>query len=669
MPTPKHTPYKHFLSLLFLLTLSLPSTTPTTLPPPSTLPSDAVALLSFKFKADLDNTLLYTITDRFDYCQWRGVKCVQSRVIRLDLRSSGLRGSFPPDTLTRLDQLRVLSLRNNSLTGPIPDLAQLVNLKSLLLDQNSFSGDFPPSILSLHRLLILDLSHNNFSGSIPTEITVLDRLNYLKLDSNRFNGTIPPLNQSSLTFLNVSNNNLTGAIPVTPTLSRFRLSSFAFNPNLCGEIINKECRSDHPFFNSSSSGGRGKADSTPPPPTHSQGVVLSPPSSKKHNRGVGVALGFIIGALFLLVAVLCLFALFKKLRNQHSSSKSAAIDAEAVDSSRAVTKTEFANIVTEKKEKTMEITTTETRAKHVVKSGNLVFCSGEEGEEERMYDLEKLMRASAELLGRGSIGTTYKAVMNNGVVVTVKRLDAGKTAITSGEMFERHMKIVGGLKHPNLVPIRAYFQAKEERLVIYDYQANGSLFNLIHGSRSTRAKPLHWTSCLKIAEDVSQGLAYIHQASKLIHGNLKSSNVLLGSDFEACLTDYSLSLLADSSSSTGDPDSEGYKAPEIRKSASRASQRATPKSDVYAFGILLLELLTGKPPSQHPFLSPADMWDWVVAMREEDCGDDNRLCMLVEVAGICSLTSPEQRPLMWQVLKMVREVKESVVVEDDARNT
>ncbi|KAH7845831.1 hypothetical protein Vadar_006561 [Vaccinium darrowii] len=667
MPTPKHTPYKHFLSLLFLLTLSLPSATPTTLPPPSTLPSDAVALLSFKSKADLDNTLLYTITDRFDYCQWRGVKCVQSRVIRLDLRSSGLRGSFPPDTLTRLDQLRVLSLRNNSLTGPIPDLAQLVNLKSLLLDQNSFSGDFPPSILSLHRLLILDLSHNNFSGSIPTKITVLDRLNYLKLDSNRFNGTIPPLNQSSLTFLNVSNNNLTGAIPVTPTLSRFGLSSFAFNPNLCGEIINKECRSDHPFFNSSSSGGGGgKADSSPPPPTHSQGVVLSPPCSKKHNRGVGVALGFIIGALILLVAVLCLFALFKKLRNQHSSSKSAAIDAEAVDSSSAVTETEFANIVTEKKEKTMEITTTETRARHVVKSGNLVFCSGEEEEEERMYDLEKLMRASAELLGRGSIGTTYKAVMDNGVVVTVKRLDAGKTAITSAEMFERHMKIVGGLKHPNLVPIRAYFQAKEERLVIYDYQTNGSLFNLIHGSRSTRAKPLHWTSCLKIAEDVSQGLAYIHQASKLIHGNLKSSNVLLGSDFEACLTDYSLSLLADSSSSTGDPDSEGYKAPEIRKSASR---RATPKSDVYAFGILLLELLTGKPPSQHPFLSPPDMWDWVVAMREDDCGDDNRLCMLVEVAGICSLTSPEQRPLMWQVLKMVREVKESVVVEDDARNT
>ncbi|KAI8535059.1 hypothetical protein RHMOL_Rhmol10G0145500 [Rhododendron molle] len=667
MPTPIHTstlsPHKHFRSLLLLLTLSLPSTTLLVPPPPppstSTLPSDAVALLSFKSKADLDNTLLYTTTDRFDYCQWQGVKCVQNRVVRFVLRGSGLRGSFPPDTLSRLDQLRVLSLRNNSLSGPLPDLSPLLNLKSLVLDHNYFSGSFPPSVIFLHRILILDLSHNNLTGPIPADITVLDRLDYLKLDSNRFNGTIPPLNQSSLTFLNVSDNNLTGPIPVTPTLARFRISSFSSNPNLCGEIIDKECPSDRPFFNSSSSGG----DSTASPLIQSQGVnvLLSPPSPKKKHSRVGVVLGVIIGALILVAAALCLFAVFKKLRSRETPSKSLANKAEAVNSS-AVTEAEFVDTATEAaKEKKIDTTATEARNSAVVKSGNLIFCSGE-----GMYDLERLMRASAELLGRGTMGTTYKAVMNNGVVVSVKRLDAGKTAITSGEVFERHMEVVGGLKHPNLVPVRAYFQAKDERLIIYDYQPNGSLFNLIHGSRSTRAKPLHWTSCLKIAEDVSQGLAYIHQASKLIHGNLKSSNVLLGSDFEACLTDYALSVLADSSSSTGDPDSEGYKAPEIRKSSGR---RATPKSDVYAFGVLLLELLTGKPPSQHPFLSPADMWDWVVAMREEDGGDDNRLCMLVDVAGICSLTSPEQRPLMWQVLKMVREVKESVVVEDDARNT
>ncbi|KAF2295335.1 hypothetical protein GH714_032598 [Hevea brasiliensis] len=179
------------------------------------------------------------------------------------------------------------------------------------------------------------------------------------------------------------------------------------------------------------------------------------------------------------------------------------------------------------------------------------------------------------------------------------------------------------------------------------------------GSRSTRAKPLHWTSCLKIAEDVAQGLAYIHQASKLVHGNLKSSNILLGADFEACITDYCLAALADAS--TEDPDSTACKAPEIRKS----SHRATAKTDVYAFGVLLLELLTGKHPSHHPFLAPADMLDWVRAVREDDGAEDNQLGMLTEVASVCSLTSPEQRPAMWQVLKMIHEIKESAVVEDN----
>lgn len=261
------------------------------------------------------------------------------------------------------------------------------------------------------------------------------------------------------------------------------------------------------------------------------------------------------------------------------------------------------------------------------------------------------------------MGTTYKAKMDNQLIVTVKRLDAIKMAGVNGEMFERHMETVGALRHPNLVPIKAYFQAREERLIIFDYQPNGSIFNLIHGSRSTRAKPLHWTSCLKIAEDVAQGLSYIHQASKLTltHGNLKASNVLLGTDFEACLTDYCLTTLSSSSSDDDDPDCARYRGPEARK----PGRWATPKSDVYSFGVLLLELLSGKPPSQHPFLAPPDMPDWVRTMRGDDNAfEDNQLGMLVEVASLCSLTSPEQRPTMWQVLKMIQRIKASVSPDD-----
>ncbi|KAM7520443.1 hypothetical protein LguiB_019405 [Lonicera macranthoides] len=647
------------LLLFFSLILSLPtSATATQFPVNIPLPTDAVALLSFKSKSDLDNKLLYTLNERFDYCQWQGVKCVQGRVVRFILQGFGLRGLLAPNTLTSLDQLRVLSLRNNSLAGPIPDLGGLPNLRTLFLDHNFFSGTFPNSLPLLHRLINLDLSHNNLSGHIPSEVNALDRLNYLRLEWNHFNGTIPPLNQSTLEVFNVSSNNFSGPIPVTPTLVKFGISSFFMNPNLCGEILNKVCRSSSPFFDSPSS------TASPPTPllqnAQSQGVVLSPPSKKKH-KSLGVVLGFVIGVLILIAAILCLFAFFKRRRDQNENqieSKSAMFNDEAVNNDPTETSSNVIQLVNTELEVIHEKKSQVPQRRD--KSGNLIFCTGETP----FCNLEQLMRASAELLGRGTIGTTYKAAMDNQLIVSVKRLDASKTAITTGEEFERHMEAVGGLRHPNLVSVRAYFQAKHERLIIYDYQPNGSLFNLIHGSRSTRAKPLHWTSCLKIAEDLAMGLSYIHQASRLIHGNLKSSNVLLGPDFEACLTDYCLSILADTTSSNDDPDSVGYRAPELRKSSSRA----TPKSDVYAFGVLLLELLTGKPPSQHPFIIPADMPEWVRAMRDADDGEDDRLGLLVEVAGVCSLTSPEQRPGMRQVLKMIQEVKESAMMEDHARN-
>lgn len=646
----------HIFTVLLFLTLTAAAPTPEQPPPQLNLilPSDAVSLLAFKSKADTDNKLFYTLNQRSDHCQWQGVKCAQGRVVRLFLKSFGLRGIFPPDTLTRLDQLRVLSLRNNSLAGPIPDLTGLANLKTLLLDQNFFSGTFPPSILSLHRLRILGLSYNNLSGLLPVELTVLDRLNYLRLEWNRFNGSIPPLNQSSLDTFNVSGNNLTGPIPVTPTLSRFGISSFLLNPNLCGKILNKICHSTtSPFFDSPDGAA------SPPSPflqnAQSQGVGLSPPSSKK-QRKTGVILGFVIGTLILIAAILSMFAFFKNQRRQQAESKS---------TSELFTTEPPLNTNTSNTTNAMQVVSSEIQMKEKKvrvpqreKSGNLIFCDGETP----FCSLEQLMRASAELLGRGTIGTTYKALMDNQLTVTVKRLDAGKTAVTSGDAFERHLEVVGVLRHPNLVPLRAYFQTKQQRLLIYDFQPNGSLFNLIHGSRSARAKPLHWTSCLKIAEDVALGLAYIHQVSRLIHGNLKSSNILLGADFETCLTDYCLAILADSTWND-DLNSAAYKAPEIRKS----SRRATTNSDVYAFGILLLELLTGKPPFQHPFLAPSGMADWVRAMREDDGEEDNRLRMLVEVAGFCSLTSPEQRPTMRQVVKMIQEIKETAIIEDNSR--
>jgi hypothetical protein len=125
--------------ILLLLLLSFTTLTTSQLEQTTDrLPPDVVSILSFKSKADLDNKLFYTLNERFEYCQWQGIKCAQGRVVRVALQSSGLRGTFPPFSLSWLDQLRVLSLQNNTLSGPIPDLSPLFNLKSLILNHNTF---------------------------------------------------------------------------------------------------------------------------------------------------------------------------------------------------------------------------------------------------------------------------------------------------------------------------------------------------------------------------------------------------------------------------------------------------------------------------------------------------------------------------------------------------
>ncbi|XP_068654215.1 probable inactive receptor kinase At5g67200 [Aristolochia californica] len=624
-----------FPAVVFLVLVHLPLQTPATKPRPSedlSLPHDAVALIAFKSSADEGRRLNFSVSASLDYCWWEGVKCVKGKVVHLVLESSGLKGRFAGNTLTRLDQLRVLSLKNNSLSGPVPDLSALLNLKSLFLDHNSFEGSFPLSIVSLHRLRTLDLSRNAFDGPIPDQLAGLDRLYYLRLELNRFNGTIPAFNQSFLRVFNVSGNNLTGAVPATAALLRFDLSAFAGNIGLCGEVLHKHCETHVPFFSSSM---------VPQPAqgldAQNQGILLSPPPKKKHIRTaaiVGLTAGILLVAAFLVGFSLLIKKTYKRKITRISSPTAASALAP-----RHIEEEEEPTLPAAPKASNKSL-----EKLQMAKSGNLIFCAGES----QVYTLEQLMKASAELLGRGTTGTTYKAVLDNQLIVSVKRLDAGLLSGLSKEVFERHMGIVGNLRHPNLVPLRAYFQAKDERILVYDYQPNGSLYSLIHGSRSARAKPLHWTSCLKIAEDVAQGLAYIHQASRLVHGNIKSSNVLLGAEFEACLTDYCVSVLIEVDDETG------YRAPETRKS----SKRATPKSDVFSFGLLLLELLTGRLPFQQPFLTAADLPNWVRSVREDD-SEDTRLLMLLDIAIACIQASQEQRPTTWQILKMIQEIKDS----------
>ncbi|KAI3728480.1 hypothetical protein L6452_17117 [Arctium lappa] len=603
---------------------------------------DKEALLGLKSSIDPSNSLQWNGTD---FCKWEGVReCLRGRVSKLVLENLNLRGTLDSRNLNQLDQIRVLSLKQNSISGEIPQLSGLANLKSLYLSYNNFSGEFPASLTTLHRLKTIVLSGNHLSGPIPESVLNVQRLYVLYLDDNKFAGKIPPLNQTSLRYLNLSNNQLSGQIPATPILVRFNSTSFSGNVDLCGAAFNLPCIiSPSPSF----------SPVNPTPPTTAA-------KKSNHRRKINIIIIAVSVGGFLLLCILVALLTICLKRKKKKSPEVGVKRAEAVPTARSGGGGGVASGSGKNGGGGFS-----SEGDDGGGIGKLVFFGGGD-QPEMSYSLEDLLKASAETLGRGTVGSTYKAVMESGFIVTVKRLkDARYPRV---EEFRRHVEVIGRLRHQNLVPLRAYFQAKEERLLVYDYFPNGSLFSLIHGSRtSAGGKPLHWTSCLKIAEDLATGLLYIHQNPGLTHGNLKSSNVLLGSDFESCLTDYGLmSFRNPDFPEESSASSLFYRAPECRDMRKPLTQQA----DVYSFGVLLLELLTGKTPFQDLVLEHgSDIPRWVKSVREEETesGDEptssgneaseEKLTALLNIAMACISLVQENRPVMKEVLRMIRETR------------
>ncbi|KAJ8759254.1 hypothetical protein K2173_006774 [Erythroxylum novogranatense] len=622
---------------------------------------DMEALLALKSSIDPSNSLPWP--QGSDVCNWQGIKeCFNGRVSKLVVEYLNLNGTIDGKSLNQLDQLRVLSFKGNTISGQIPDLSGLLSLKALFLNNNNLSGNFPYSVTGLHHLKVIILAQNHLSGPLPISLLNLTRLYFLSLENNNFSGKIPPLNQSSLRFFNVSNNQLSGQIPVTSALLGFNRRSFSGNTDLCGEQLQSSCKKK-------TQSGLTESPEQPKTPT----------LSSTKSKWVDILVAIVGGLLLIPASVAMLYCLCAKKIGKKQKSDTGE-------------KRSKGSSVTPSGTATGDGTSQPGSGGNSGMSGNtgvikqggfswdseglgtLVFLS--EGDKHTSYTLEDLLKATAESLGRGTIGSTYQAVMESGLIVTVKRLN--EATYPRVEEFTRHVELLGKLRHPNLVPLRAYFQAKEERLLVYDYLPNGSLFSLLHGTRTSGgAKPLHWTSCFKIAEDLATGLLHIHHSPglSLTHGNLKSSNVLLGPDFESCLTDYGLTMFIDPDSQE-EPTATSlfYRAPETRATPRLSTQ----PSDVYSFGVLILEILTGKTPFQD-FVQEhnSDIPRWIRSVREEDAesGDDppssnesaeEKLGALINVAMVCVSLAPENRPSMREVLKMVREARAEAHVSSNS---
>ncbi|WVZ85975.1 hypothetical protein U9M48_032828 [Paspalum notatum var. saurae] len=584
-------------------------------------------------------------------CSWTGVVCTAGRVTEIHLPGDGLRGALPNGALGGLTRLAVLSLRYNALSGALPpDLASCVELRVLNVQSNLLSGELPAAVLALPALTQLNLAGNRFSGRIPPAIAKNGRLQLLYLDGNRLTGELPDVTMPSLTALNVSFNNLTGAVPAG--FGAMPTESFLGMP-LCGRPL-PPCRG---------APVSGPPSSQPPalPPGAPDASAAGDRGRGRHHLAGGAIAGIVIGCAlgFLLVAaalVLACGALRREPRRATYRSHDAVAAELALHSKEAMSPNGYTPRVSDARPPPPPASVPAAAA---VGRKKLFFF----GRIPRPYDLEDLLRASAEVLGKGTYGTTYKAAIESGPVMAVKRLK--ETSLPERE-FRDKVAAIGGIDHPNVVPLQAYYFSKDEKLMVYEFVAMGSLSSMLHGNRGSGRSPLSWESRRRIALASARGLEYIHATGSMVtHGNVRSSNILLSRSVDARVADHGLAHLV---GPAGAPTTRvaGYRAPEVVADPRRGSQ----KGDVYSFGVLLLELLTGKAPT-HAVLHDegVDLPRWARSVVKEEWtsevfdtellrhpGAEDEMVDMLRLAMDCTVPAPDQRPAMPEIVARIEEI-------------
>ncbi|KAG7978974.1 hypothetical protein I3843_05G107000 [Carya illinoinensis] len=393
--------------------------------------------------------------------------------------------------------------------------------------------------------------------------------------------------------------------------------------------------------NSTSPNGVEKSNSTGSGSISTTGIVA-----------IGVAVGIIVLSL-IGVAVWCM----RKKRKQYSGLGGYIVPSPLVSSAKSDS----------------TITKTHSSAP-LVQSGSgsdFVYSPPEPGglgNSRLWFTYEELFKATngfsnQNLLGEGGFGSVYKGNLPDGREVAVKQLKIGGG---QGEReFKAEVETISRIHHRHLVSLVGYCISEKRRLLVYDYVPNNTLYFHLHDE----GRPaLDWATRIKVAAGAARGIAYLHEDChpRIIHRDIKSSNILLNNNFEAQVSDFGLAKLAldaDTHITTRVMGTFGYMAPEYASSG-----KLTDKSDVYSFGVVLLELITGRKPvdTAQP-LGDESLVEWARpllshALDNEEFTDlaDPRLNMnyvesemfhMIEVAAACVRHSATKRPRMGQVVR------------------
>ena len=264
-------------------------------------------------------------------------------------------------------------------------------------------------------------------------------------------------------------------------------------------------------------------------------------------------------------------------------------------------------------------------------------------------------------------GTTYKADLPDGSALAVKRLSACKIG---EKQFRMEMNRLGQVRHPNLAPLLGFCVVEDEKLLVYKHMSNGTLYSLLH--RNNGGGLLDWMMRFRIGLGAARGLAWLHHGCHppIIQQNICSNVILVDEDFDARLMDFGLARLMASDSNgsfvNGDLGELGYIAPEYS-----STLVASLKGDVYGFGVLLLELVTGRKPlevSNGEEEFKGNLVDWVnmhsSAGRIKDCidkaiagrGHDEEILQFLKIALNCVVNRPKDRWSMYQVYHSLKSL-------------
>ncbi|KAJ7294776.1 hypothetical protein O6H91_21G065100 [Diphasiastrum complanatum] len=507
-----------------------------------------------------------------------------------------------------------VDLGNAFLSGHlVPALGNLMSLQYLELYSNNISGSIPKEIGNLSQLVSLDLYQNEFTGEIPDTLGSLTELRFLRLNNNSLSGKIPMSLTSipGLQVLDFSNNNLSGVVPTNGSFSLFTPISFGGNSELCGPVVARQCPGGPPL----------------PPPTPYQPPVTATLNSngKPYRTSAGALTGGVAaGAVLLFASPAIAFAWWRR-RRPH--------------------------------EPYFDVPAEEDPEVHL---GQL-----------KRFSLRELQVATdnfnnRNILGRGGFGKVYKGRLADGTLVAVKRLKEERTP--GGELqFQTEVEMISMAVHRNLLRLRGFCMTPTERLLVYPYMPNGSVASRLR-ERLPGDPPLDWPTRKLIALGAARGLSYLHDHCdpKIIHRDVKAANILLDEEFEAVVGDFGLAKLMDyrdTHVTTAVRGTIGHIAPEYLSTG-----KSSEKTDVFGFGIMLLELITGQRAFDLARLANDDdvmLLDWVKGLlRERKVDllvdpdlkknyDPVEVEQLIQVALLCTQGSPMDRPKMGEVVRML----------------